>query len=667
MSRRPFSTSPIKPPRPWFPENAPPTNTVPSGQTGYVSSSKYFTEAGGNRLLLRDVDTPLVTATLTTTNGTLSVVQNPGVIVSHNGTNRVIVVGSVDNINRAMNGMRLDPETGFSGTAVVTLRTSDGHTPISNSFTVAISGVAPPPPPQPPMNYVDPAARSTAYETNYTFPANSISVYDADSPNVTVTLAVTGGTAAIYTAGGSVLTGNGSPNVTISGTQAQVNTALNSMVFMPTTTFSGVARITMTTSDGSLTDSDVIQIVVRSPALAPTNIVPGPQVTPRNTPIQLRSYPNNTEFRVASAYKPSLETRFKCFNGTLRIEIGGTQGALLADGFPAKIVYGYWTYWSTQVITEVTMSMYAIGLLSMRNSGNGLDNGAVSWPTPGWPLALDVQTVRARGQKVLVVIGDDTHKFYYTTRQQSTNLLNSIREYANALGGIDGIDFQCFDGAPVGTLLGPEAIYIAQQLRAEYGPNFAIVLSFRGWNEPMKNLAIALFNANCLTWLQCLYLDWSGNKNATAVINTTQMIFNDTGITGTKMVLGLSSNYDYANNLTLAECTREWDAAVTATPSLRGVGCFTTETDAMAPSYGAFAGTFKNQKFGVAGVAPQGPGITGQDTKEVVAVGNLSQINYAIGWMTYTPDPAYFGSDTITMTTSDGTLSDVDTMPITVT
>jgi hypothetical protein len=668
MARRPFSTSPIKPPPPGphYPENAPPTNTVPSGQTGYISASKYFSEIAGNQLLARDVDTPLVTATLTTTNGTLTVVPNPGVIVSNNSTARVIVIGSVENINRAMNGMHLDPVTDFSGTAVITLRTSDGLTPISNSFNVAISGVAPPPPPQPPQNYVAPGTRETPYQTAYTFPLNSISVYDADTPNVTATLTATNGTCTV-TAGGAVVTGSGTATVSISGTQAQINAALNTAVFTPATNFSGIAKITLSTSDGALTDSDTFDITVNSPVLGPINRVPGPQTTPRNTSLQLRSYPNNTEFFISAAYKPSLETRIKCLHGTLNFEPSPAQGALLADGFPEKFVYGYWPHWGTQPILSVGAATYAIGLMSLHNSGNGTDEGSMSWPTPGWPTAVDVQRIRADGQKVLLVIGGNSYRFYYTTRQQSTNLLNSIREYVNAIGGIDGVDFQCFDSAPDTTDLRGETVYIAQQLRAEYGANFAIVLSFLGWNAPMKALAIALYGADCLTWLQCLYLGWPNYKGAGNVNATNNTLMNESGLTGTRMVLGFSANYDYTNNLTLSECSREWNYVVQQHPSTRGVGCYTTETDAAAPSYGAFATTFKNQKFGTAGYAPNLPGYSGQNTKELVFVGNRTQINFLITWMNYTPDPAYFGQDTITMTTSDGTLSDVDEMPITVT
>jgi hypothetical protein len=91
------------------------------------------------------------------------------------------------------------------------------------------------------------------------------------------------------------------------------------------------------------------------------------------------------------------------------------------------------------------------------------------------------------------------------------------------------------------------------------------------------------------------------------------------------------------------------------------MSCYTTATD--AANYGTFSSNMKNGKLGNAS-NPGNAAITGQNTKELVVVGNLSQVNSAIAWMNYTPDPAYFGTDSITMTTSDGTLSDVDVMPL---
>jgi len=668
MSRRPFATSPIKKaPKPNYPENAPPTNTVPSGQTSYVNATKYFSASGGNQLLLDDVDTPLVTATLITTNGKLTVIPNPGVIITNNTSLKVMVIGSVENVNRALNGMYLQPPTSFSSTLTITLRTSDGKNVQANSFTVVISGTAPPPPPQAPINYVAPGTRSTPYETSYTFPANSVSVYDADTANVNVTVnVVNGGRVNINLTSGAVTTGNGSPTVTISGTQAQVNGALAGLVFTPHATFSGIAKIDLTTSDGALTDVDSFTITVDSPQFGPINAVPAGTNVNRNTPLRLRSYPDNTEFRVATAYKPTLETRIKAFNGTIDAVVSAppSGSGLLSDGFPAKVLVGHWPGWGTQNVKDISMSYNIITLCCMANSGDGLDNGSVTWAYPGWPLALDVQTVRTRGQKVFLTIGGGTHnRFWYTTRQQSTNLLNSIIPFINSLGGVDGIDFWCFDGSTPGTVLGTEAVYIAQQLKATYGANFAIMLSFHNWPAEMKNLVAALNNANCLTMMQCKYTDYAGYKNVGAVLSTYTTISNESSIPGVRHLAGFGYNYDDTVNLTLAEAQREWDSLVTFQPSVRGMSCYTTATD--AANYGTFSSNMKNGKLGNAS-NPGNAAITGQNTKELVVVGNLSQVNSAIAWMNYTPDPAYFGTDSITMTTSDGTLSDVDVMPLNV-
>ena len=62
-----------------------------------------------------------------------------------------------------------------------------------------------------------------------------------------------------------------------------------------------------------------------------------------------------------------------------------------------------------------------------------------------------------------------------------------------------------------------------------------------------------------------------------------------------------------------------------------------------------------------------GAGIVGNGTGEVVLTGTQLQINTALAGLTYTATSGYSGSDTLTVNTSDGSLSDLDTVAITVT
>src|SRR6185295_17216600 len=72
--------------------------------------------------------------------------------------------------------------------------------------------------------------------------------------------------------------------VTVTGSLANINTALNGLVFAPTGNFNGSANLTVTTSDqgntgsgGAKTDLDTVAITVNAVNDAPINTVPAAQ------------------------------------------------------------------------------------------------------------------------------------------------------------------------------------------------------------------------------------------------------------------------------------------------------------------------------------------------------------------------------------------------------
>ena len=61
-----------------------------------------------------------------------------------------------------------------------------------------------------------------------------------------------------------------------------------------------------------------------------------------------------------------------------------------------------------------------------------------------------------------------------------------------------------------------------------------------------------------------------------------------------------------------------------------------------------------------------GAGVTGNDSASVTIIGTAAEINTALAGLTYTGNPDFNGADTLTMETSDGTDTDIDTIAITV-
>ena len=134
-----------------------------------------------------------------------------------------------------------------------------------------------------PVNTV-PGPQSTPEDTGLTI--SGLSVGDGDSPNLTTTLSLPPGSGLLtVTAGsGATITGDGTGTVTIAGTQAQINAALAAIIYTPTADFNtgaGSIDLTVASTDGNLTDSDTVAITV-TPV---PDIVDDSVTTPEDTAI----------------------------------------------------------------------------------------------------------------------------------------------------------------------------------------------------------------------------------------------------------------------------------------------------------------------------------------------------------------------------------------------
>src|SRR4029450_378675 len=111
-----------------------------------------------------------------------------------------------------------------------------------------------------------------------------IAYVDAGSSSVQVTLAASNGILTLAGTAGLTVSGNGTGTVTVTGSLANINTAINGLVFAPTGNFNGSANLTVTTNDqgntgsgGAQTDVDTVAITVNAVNDAPVNTVPAAQ------------------------------------------------------------------------------------------------------------------------------------------------------------------------------------------------------------------------------------------------------------------------------------------------------------------------------------------------------------------------------------------------------
>ena len=212
-----------------------------------------------------DAGSGSVTATFSVPSGTLSAVGGQGVVVGGDGTDRLTLTGTLADINAFIAGNNLSYRTALNATNSVTLTVTindngnTGGSPLTDTKTVTISVNAVN---DAPVNSV-PGAQTVAQNGSVAFNdgngnAISISDVDAGSSLMTVTLSTVNGTMNLAnTSGVTLLIGTGLNNavIRIQGSQANLNAALQSLVFTPTSGYQGPAQLIIQTNDQGNTGS----------------------------------------------------------------------------------------------------------------------------------------------------------------------------------------------------------------------------------------------------------------------------------------------------------------------------------------------------------------------------------------------------------------------------
>ena len=180
-----------------------------------------------------------------------------------------------------------EPDPGFNGTDTLVyevMDTGDGSSvAITESGTITFLVL--------PFNdapvITSPATETTAEDTPLTFStgtATEISVADPDvgTGEHEVTLLVSNGTLTLATGSGVAITdgADGSPTVTFTGTEAQVNAALNGLVYTPNADYNGPDTLDITVDDQGNTGAPGNQVKTESVAISVTAVNDPPVANP---------------------------------------------------------------------------------------------------------------------------------------------------------------------------------------------------------------------------------------------------------------------------------------------------------------------------------------------------------------------------------------------------
>ena len=110
--------------------------------------------------------------------------------------------------------------------------------------------------------------------------------------------------------------GNGTATVTITGTAAEINTALAGLSYTGNLNFNGSDTLTVTTGDGTAQDIDTVAITVNPVNDAPVNTVPGAQSVNEDTTLPIAGV------SVADVDGGTLTTTLTVTSGTLNVTAG---------------------------------------------------------------------------------------------------------------------------------------------------------------------------------------------------------------------------------------------------------------------------------------------------------------------------------------------------------
>jgi hypothetical protein len=251
-----------------------PVLNAPVSASVNENSPLTFSAANGSAITLTDAAASgsSDSLTLTAVKGTVTLASTSGLSFSAgtNGSASMTVVGTLANLNAAINGLKFTPTSGYSGAASLSMALKDSGDSLTASATITISV-------KPAVN--GPSTVSLKQNGSLTFSSangNAITLTDgtATGSSDTLSLTVTHGTLTLGSTKGLTFTArsNGSASMTVNGTLANLSSALSGLKFTPTSGYSGTASMVVTLKDAGdgLTTSATTAISVDPTISAPS-------------------------------------------------------------------------------------------------------------------------------------------------------------------------------------------------------------------------------------------------------------------------------------------------------------------------------------------------------------------------------------------------------------
>jgi hypothetical protein len=237
-------------------------------------------------------------------------------------------------------------------------------------------------------------------------------------------------------------------------------------------------------------------------------------------------------------------------------------------------VGGYYPNWtpSPPRIRDVDPHYNLIYLFSAVPVGGAPGTtGAVTWTPPGdgagaaTHLNEDIQYARTmQGRKILLTVGGAGNGMSFPTRQKSQTFLDSVTALVQSFGGLDGLDWNTFEGSQAPDT--GEMIWISQQLKAKF-PGFLITAPPAPWNGVDQTFCQAMVNAGALDYAAPQYYDGDNlNTVAYAVPNVDTWV----SLVGAEHLVVGFGIWNMSKYWSLADASSAWSQMIASHPTLLG-------------------------------------------------------------------------------------------------
>jgi chitinase len=239
-----------------------------------------------------------------------------------------------------------------------------------------------------------------------------------------------------------------------------------------------------------------------------------------------------------------------------------------------KIVGGYYPNWTPSPlrIRDVNAHYNLIYLFAATPVGGAPGTtGAVSWTPPGngrgaaTNLKADIQYARStQGRKIILSVGGAGNGMSFPNRVKSQTFVNSIVAIYKQLGGVDGMDWNTFEGSQKPDT--SEMIWISLELKRLY-PGFIISAPPAPWNAVDKEFCRAMVAAGALDYAAPQYYDGPGLNQPAYVVDNVKQWVSLLGVN--RVVVGFGIN-NAPNYMSRDQAITAWKQVKANHPDIRG-------------------------------------------------------------------------------------------------